>query len=119
LGEMIRTLGPAGVNVPAGFATTAQAYWDFLDANRLRDPMKAALAKYKTGKLPLPTAGKTIRSLVERAEFPPELASGIRDAYRELSASLGQQNTDVAVRSSATAEDLPNASFAGQQETFL
>jgi pyruvate, water dikinase len=119
LGEMIRALRPAGVNVPPGFATTAQAYWDFLDRNRLREPIETALASYRTGKLSLASASKTIRDLFERAELPPELASAITDAYGKLCAELGRDRVDVAVRSSATAEDLPTASFAGQHETFL
>jgi pyruvate,water dikinase len=119
LGELIRALRPAGVNVPPGFATTAQGYWDLLAANHLKEPIEATLARFKAGKMTLATAGKTIRQSFERAEFPPALAGAITDAYRDLGAEVGREDVDVAVRSSATAEDLPAASFAGQLETFL
>lgn len=119
LGEMIRSLRPTGVNVPPGFAITADAYWAFLDANQLREPIQAALAALKTEKESLQHASKTIRGLIARAEFPPELAVAINDAYSALCKKIGRADVDVAVRSSATAEDLPTASFAGQQETFL
>ena len=119
LGELIRALGPAGVDVPPGFATTAKAYWDLLAANRLREPIDATLTRYKAGKIPLARAGKTIRGLFERAAFPPALTTAITEAYRDLGVEVGREGVDVAVRSSATAEDLPEASFAGQQETFL
>jgi len=119
LGELIRALRPAGINVPPGFATTAQAYWDLLAANHLTEPIEATLAKFKAGKITLATAGKMIRQSVERAEFPPALAKAITGAYRDLGAEVGREDVDVAVRSSATAEDLPTASFAGQLETFL
>jgi pyruvate,water dikinase len=119
LGELIRALGPTGINVPPGFATTAQAYRDLLAANHLAQPTEATLAKFKAGKITLATAGKTIRQSFERAELPPALAKAITDAYRDLGTEVGRDNVDVAVRSSATAEDLPTASFAGQQETFL
>ncbi len=118
LGEMIRNLRSAGVDVPPGFATTAEAYWDFLDANGLRAEIESALSHRPTGAA-LNRASKTVRRLFARAQFPPELASAIVDAYRDLSAKLQRDQVDVAVRSSATAEDLPSASFAGQQETFL
>jgi pyruvate, water dikinase len=119
LGEMIRSLRPAGVTVPPGFATTADAYWSFLEVNHLREPIEAALAGLKTEKQSLQTVSRTIRGLFARAEFPPELAAAISDAYARLCAEAGRPHVDVAVRSSATAEDLPTASFAGQQETFL
>ncbi len=118
LGEMIRNLRSAGVDVPPGFATTAEAYWDFLDANGLRAEIESALSHRPTGAA-LNRASKTVRRLFARAQFPLELASAIVDAYRDLSAKLQRDQVDVAVRSSATAEDLPSASFAGQQETFL
>jgi pyruvate, water dikinase len=119
LGELITALGPSGIRVPPGFATTAQAYWDFLDANHLRAPIEATLDRLKTRKTSLGTAGKTIRALIERAELSPALVREIVQAYRDLSLEAGKEHLDVAVRSSATAEDLPTASFAGQQETFL
>ncbi|HEX2033207.1 MAG TPA: phosphoenolpyruvate synthase [Chloroflexota bacterium] len=119
LGELIRALRPAGIRVPPGFATTARAYWDFLEANRLAEPIEATLARLKAGKIPLAAAGKSIRRGFERAELPPALAEAITEAYRQLSAELGRVDVGGAVRSSATAEDLPQASFAGQQETYL
>src|SRR6266536_1336096 len=118
LGEMIRNVQSVGADVPTGFATTAEAYWDFLDANGLRAGIESALGDRPTGAA-LSRASKTIRRLFAQAQFPPELATAITDAYRDLCAEVGRENVDVAVRSSATAEDLPGASFAGQQETFL
>ncbi|MBS0615675.1 MAG: phosphoenolpyruvate synthase, partial [Verrucomicrobia bacterium] len=102
LGEMISTLKSQGIRVPDGFATTAEAYWAFLEHNHLKEK----IAEEKDG--------KTIREWFLQAEFPPALAQEITAAYKKLG-----KNADVAVRSSATAEDLPDASFAGQQETFL
>src|SRR5437867_9048763 len=90
LGELIRALRPAGVSVPPGFATTAKAYWDFLAANRLREPIEATLAKLAAGTIPLAQAGKTIRKLIEGAQFPPEIAQAVAEAYRDLGAELGR-----------------------------
>ncbi len=119
LGEMVRNLGAAGVKVPPGFATTAGGYWRFIDANKLAKPIETALGEYKAGKSSLQEAGETIRRAFMRADWPADAAQAIREAYRELSRRCGGADTDVAVRSSATAEDLPDASFAGQQESFL
>ena len=119
LGELIRTLRPVGVEVPPGFATTAKAYWDFLATNELRQPIEDTLAKLAAGKISLARAGKTIRGLIERAELPPAIAQAIAGAYRDLGVEVADERVPVAVRSSATAEDLPEASFAGQQESFL
>ncbi|MHA1180726.1 MAG: phosphoenolpyruvate synthase, partial [Alphaproteobacteria bacterium] len=119
LGEMVRALDSQGVKVPPGFATTADAYWGFVEANGLKATMASALADLKTGKEPLSEVGHTIRRAFLRGDWPAETANAITSAYRELCRRVGRQNTDVAVRSSATAEDLPDASFAGQQETFL
>src|SRR5947209_2254749 len=105
LGEMIRSLRPAGVNIPPGFATTANAYWKFLEINPLKESIEAALSGLKADKQSLQTVSKTIRGLFARAEFPPELASPITDAYARLCAEVGRADADVAVRSSATAED--------------
>ena len=80
LGELIRALRPAGVRVPPGFATTAQAHWDFLDANRLREPIEATLAQRQAGKVSLAPIGKTIRQLMEQAAMPPALAKAITGA---------------------------------------
>jgi pyruvate,water dikinase len=115
LGEMIRNLSGAGVKVPGGFATTAQAFWDFLDHNDLRARIDARLAALDVADVTaLAAAGAEIRAWVEAATLPAALESGLRTAY----AALGDR-VSVAVRSSATAEDLPDASFAGQQETYL
>ena len=119
LGEMVRNLGDRGVRVPPGFATVADAYWRFLDANGLNDIIKSRLAEFKSGKASLSETGSTIRSTFLKVDWPPDLAGAIGEAYRQLCERVGRENADVAVRSSATAEDLPDASFAGQQETFL
>ena len=115
LGEMIGNLAHSGVKVPGGFATTAQAFWDFLDHNDLRARINARLAALDVADVAaLVRAGAEIRAWVEAAVLPAALESGLRDAYRGLGDMVS-----VAVRSSATAEDLPDASFAGQQETYL
>ena len=115
LGEMFRTLKPKGVNVPDGFATTAEAYWAVLDHNGLREPIFSLLADLDVDDVVrLAEVGETIRDWLTHAELPAELADEIAEAYRRMG-----NNLDVAVRSSATAEDLPTASFAGQQETYL
>jgi pyruvate, water dikinase len=119
LGEMIGAMKEEGIRVPDGFATTAEAYWQFIDANGIRERIVSLLEELKTGEKPLDQVGKAIRRLFYEAEFPEEIAEQIRSAYRELSRRFGRDEVDVAVRSSATAEDLPEASFAGQQETFL
>ncbi|MDO9008235.1 MAG: phosphoenolpyruvate synthase [Thiobacillus sp.] len=115
LGEMISTLSDAGVKVPGGFATTAQAFWDYLDHNHLRSRIHARLAALDVSDVTaLAAAGAEIRAWVDGAVLPPTLEAGLRAAYRALG-----DGVSVAVRSSATAEDLPDASFAGQQDTFL
>ena len=118
LGEMISNLAGAGVSVPGGFATTAQAYRDFLELSGLNDQIHAALDALDVDDVnALAKTGAQIRAWIMEAEFPEKLNAEIRTAFAELSA--GNPNLAVAVRSSATAEDLPDASFAGQQETFL
>ena len=119
LGEMIMTFKKKGIRVPDGFATTAEAYWRFLEENDLKDKIGALLQELEGKKKPLDKVGKAIRSLLLRAEFPEDIAGEIREAYRELGKRYKTEEVDVAVRSSATAEDLPEASFAGQQESFL
>lgn len=119
LGEMIQSLKEEGVRVPDGFATTADAYWMFLKEGNLKDAVGDRLQELESGKRPLSEIGPSIRKLFLRAEFPDNLEQEIRDAYQELSQRYNRDELDVAVRSSATAEDLPDASFAGQQETFL
>ncbi len=119
LGEMISNLAGAGVSVPGGYATTAQAYWDFLKHNDIREKIQDRLAKLDVSDVnALAAAGKEIRQMVIDAPFQPELEQSIRDAYASMQLDTGA-DASVAVRSSATAEDLPDASFAGQQETFL
>lgn len=119
LGEMVRALAPAGIRVPEGFATTAAVYWRFIEANGLKEPIAALLAAFKGGRASLQDTGSAIRKAILLGEWPPETAAAILAAYRDLSSTAGATDLDVAVRSSATAEDLPDASFAGQQETFL
>lgn len=119
LGEMVRHLGGRGVAVPPGFAVTAQAYWHFLEANRLKETIADVLRELAAGRTPLAEAGETIRRTILRGAWPDETAAAILAAYRTLCERADKADADVAVRSSATAEDLPDASFAGQQETFL
>ena len=118
LGEMIQRLGDRGSAVPIGFATTAHAYRDFLRANDLDGRIAGHLRDLHDG-TPLAEVGAAVRRLILDAEFPDATADAIRAAYEELGVRLGRTDPDVAVRSSATAEDLPDASFAGQQETYL
>jgi pyruvate,water dikinase len=119
LGEMVSNLAAKGVKVPAGFATTADAYWRFVDSNGLRTIIASTLDDLEGGRIALPEAGQTIRSAFLRGDWSLEMAAAIIDAYRDLCGRIGKVDADVAVRSSATAEDLPDASFAGQQETYL
>ncbi|HSJ96113.1 MAG TPA: phosphoenolpyruvate synthase [Myxococcota bacterium] len=119
-GEMIRSLGPLGVRVPDGFALTADAYRAVLDAPDVRATLAGALRSIDPGDVDsLRAAGAAARRAVRGAPLPPALRSELADAYSALSRQYGEEATDVAVRSSATAEDLPTASFAGQQETYL
>lgn len=119
LGELISALSAEGVRVPDGFATTADAYRAFLAHNGLEARIVAELDAYRGGRSTLRVAGEAIREAFLAAEMPAELATEILAAYRQLEARSGVTGLAVAVRSSATAEDLPDASFAGQQETFL
>jgi len=119
LGEMIQHLEEAGIRVPGGFATTADAYWRFLDHNDLRGRIGELLQELDEESTPLKEAGGAIRRLIGEAAFPDDLAKAIRSAYRVLGEESDEAEPPVAVRSSATAEDLPSASFAGQQETYL
>jgi pyruvate,water dikinase len=119
LGEMRRALTPLGVRTPDGFATTASAYRAFLGGADLERVIEGALGQLDVTAIDeLQGAGRRVRSAVLAAGLPDTLVREISDAYRRLEAEYGA-NCDVAVRSSATAEDLPEASFAGQQETFL
>ncbi|GAA5520217.1 phosphoenolpyruvate synthase [Aliifodinibius salicampi] len=119
LGEMIKHLKPLGINVPNGFATTAEAYWAFMKENNLNAPISEEISRYQKGEISLKETGLSIRQMINKGVFPIPLAEKIRSAYSELSEKYDVKDVDVAVRSSATAEDLPNASFAGQQETYL
>ncbi|MEL1250988.1 phosphoenolpyruvate synthase [Aurantiacibacter gilvus] len=119
LGEMVRELGSAGVRVPGGFATTADAYRGFLDANDLASTVEREIGAFRRGERGLQAAGSAIRERFLAAELPTDLSEEIVSAYAELGMRTGAVDHAVAVRSSATAEDLPDASFAGQQETFL
>ncbi len=118
LGEMISNLAGAGVSVPGGFATTAQAYREFLAYEGLADRINAELAQLDVDDVnALTKTGALIRGWILETPFPPALEGALEEAYAKL--KNGNENLKVAVRSSATAEDLPDASFAGQQETFL
>ncbi|WGW06013.1 phosphoenolpyruvate synthase [Tropicibacter oceani] len=119
LGEMIRALGERGIAVPPGFATTADAYRAYLLANGLNDRIAAAMAQMAAGKATLAQTGKAIREMILAGDWPDALAAPIKASYAALGQTVGVADVPVAVRSSATAEDLPEASFAGQQETFL
>ena len=119
LGEMISQLAATGVKVPGGFATTAEAFRDFLTHNRLTERINARLASLNTDDVKaLAEAGAEIRGWVRDAGFPPDLEKAIRDNFARLTEGA-PEGISFAVRSSATAEDLPDASFAGQQETVL
>lgn len=119
LGEMIQALKHEGVRVPDGFATTAHAYRAFLETNHLLPKIHTRLQDWHDGRTSLAQLGKSLRRMFQQAEFPEDIAAAICQAYRDLSTRYGIDEADVAVRSSATAEDLPEASFAGQQDTFL
>ncbi|KFA17045.1 phosphoenolpyruvate synthase, partial [Xanthomonas vasicola pv. musacearum NCPPB 4384] len=120
LGEMIGNLAGLGVSVPGGYATTAEAFKDFIAHNDLSKRIFDKLATLDVEDVnALTLAGKEIRGWVIDAPLQPELDRDIRSAYEQLCAENGGGDVAVAVRSSATAEDLPDASFAGQQETFL
>ncbi|MCU4651712.1 phosphoenolpyruvate synthase [Roseibacterium sp. SDUM158016] len=119
LGEMIATLGAKGIKVPGGFATTSDAYRAFVEANDLRHVIRENMAAMDEHRITLQEAGAAIRKAFEKGVWPEAIAADIRAAYAELATRTRQDAPSVAVRSSATAEDLPDASFAGQQETFL
>lgn len=120
LGEMLRTLGEVGVRVPDGFAVTAEAYRYYLHEAGLEGKIRELLKGWdRSDPADLIRRSRRIRNLIVRAECPEDLRQEIEQAYRELSKKYGADEVDVAVRSSATAEDLPTASFAGQQETYL
>lgn len=119
LGEMIRSLTAEGIRVPDGFATTAAAYRAFVAANGIEEAMRSLLQRYREGAATLRETGEALRELFLSGEFPPEIAAAITASYGRLADRAEASAPAVAVRSSATAEDLPDASFAGAQETFL
>lgn len=120
LGEMISHLSSAGVQVPTGFATTAAAFREFLQQNKLDEKIHQMLQSLDTDNInDLVTTGKSIRELIINTPFTRQFIQSVTDSYNALIKEIGNKDFSVAVRSSATAEDLPDASFAGQQETFL
>ncbi len=119
LGEMYRELSSRGVNIPYGFAITVDAYHYLLDSSGMRQKVEEQLRMLDVDDLhALQKTGSRIRQIIEGIEFPDDLKKEILDGYKKLCDRYGEE-TDVAVRSSATAEDLPDASFAGQQDTYL
>ena len=120
LGEMYQALNQSGVRVPNGFATTSEAYRRFLDENGLKETIATVLGGWDGSDVDdLAARTRSIRAMIMAADLPDDLVEGIVEGYRRLSAEAGVGEVEVAVRSSATAEDLPEASFAGQQESFL
>lgn len=119
LGEMISSLNEKGINVPKGFATTSHAFWEFIKHNDIGVKISQNISRFHGSAQTLQETGKNIRKLIYESEFPKELKNSILESYRSLSEQRAHEDIAVAVRSSATAEDLPNASFAGQLETFL
>ncbi len=119
LGEMYSELTSKGVNIPNGFAVTAKAYFHLLDSNDARKKIQGILKDLNTKDLHnLQERGHKVRQLIRSLEFPQDLKDALFEGYKNMCLQYGD-NVDVAVRSSATAEDLPDASFAGQQETYL
>ena len=120
LGEMYSKLTKKGMKIPNGFALTAEAYWEFLKFNKLDKKIKDILKDLNVKNVrALAIAGNKARQLILSAGFPKDMEQEVKKAYKKLSEKSGKTNLSVAVRSSATAEDLPDASFAGQQETYL
>ena len=119
LGEMVQELAGQGIAVPGGFATTSDAFRAFLKANGLEAMIAETVDRWQAGKITLAEAGSSIRAAIVSGDWPEEIRADILSSYAALSETAGKADVAVAVRSSATAEDLPDASFAGQQETFL
>ncbi len=120
LGEMIQNLSALGIRIPGGFVITVAAYKAFLAYNSLEEKIYQMIQSIDYTKIEsLRRGGAQVRQLIKNSRFEKNLSEQIIDAYFKMSATYGQDSTDVAVRSSATAEDLPDASFAGQQETYL
>lgn len=119
LGELISQCGQQGIAVPPGFATTARAYQDFIRENSLAPLISKTMAAVAEGRLSLAAGGDTVRKAILNGSWSTTLQQSLADAYRDLCRLVGRENCAVAVRSSATAEDLPEASFAGQLESYL
>lgn len=120
IGEMFQELVPVGIKVPNGFAITSDAYWYLLDSGGIKQKIVDLLENVDVTEIDvLKTRSKKIRELIFGTPFPSDLRDEIFQAYKMLSDEYGMNEADVAVRSSATAEDLPDASFAGQQDTYL
>jgi len=120
LGEMIQHLSSLGINIPNGFVITVEAYREFLRFNNLDSSIRQMIGGIDFNNIEsLRRGGLQIRQMLRNSKFPPEISGQIIKQYYKLSGDYEQKETDVAVRSSATAEDLPDASFAGQQETYL
>ncbi len=120
LGEMYQKLSSLGVNIPNGFALTSSAYWKFLTSNNLVEKINQIVQKVNSKNLSsLTQASQKIKKMIIQSKFPAEMEEDILKNYQKLSQEYQTKQVDVAVRSSATAEDLPTASFAGQQDTYL
>ncbi|WP_297445736.1 phosphoenolpyruvate synthase [Desulfurobacterium sp.] len=120
LGEMLNALSSKGINVPDGFVVTAHAYFRFVDFNNLRDKIIEVISSIDIKDVEdLQRKAGVIRALIREGKFPENMEKEILEHYRALGEKYNMENVDVAVRSSATAEDLPDASFAGQQDTYL
>lgn len=120
LGEMYKNLSAKGINVPNGFATTSEAYWLLLSENNIKEKIESILSDLDISDTRnLQKRGLEVRNLILASHMPKVLEDEILEAYQILSKEYSAEAADVAVRSSGTAEDLPDASFAGQQETFL
>jgi pyruvate,water dikinase len=120
LGEMLSKLSRKGVQVPNGFAITADAFWYYLSYNKIDEKLKEIFEKFDPKSIKsLKETGEKSRNLILKGKFPPDLEKEILENYQKLSKFYSQKNVDVAVRSSATAEDLATASFAGQHESYI
>ncbi|OIP53490.1 MAG: phosphoenolpyruvate synthase [Helicobacteraceae bacterium CG2_30_36_10] len=120
LGEMVKSLSAKGLNIPNGFATTSDAYWLLLEENAIKEKIQEIMNGLDiSDSKNLQSRGKAVRELILNSKLPKALEEELISAYKTLSNEYNSQNIDVAVRSSGTAEDLPDASFAGQQESFL
>ena len=119
LGEMVQQLGRKGIKVPGGFATTSDAYRAYLAANALDARIDDVILRWQDHKITLHEAGAQVRAMILQGDWPKDIETDILAAYHQLSRRAKTTDLSVAVRSSATAEDLPDASFAGQQETYL